>query len=124
MDITVFHNGFHGDLNETFFVGEVDEEAKKLVQTTYECLMQAIDSGTGPRGATFACTPTVHQLAPLTLPTAVRSTVKPGIRYRELGNIIQKHAQASGFSVVRSYCGHGIHRLFHTAPNVPHYASE
>lgn len=51
-------------------------------------------------------------------------TVKPGIRYRELGNIIQKHAQANGFSVVRSYCGHGIHRLFHTAPNVPHYASE
>ncbi|MEQ2188639.1 hypothetical protein GOODEAATRI_017046 [Goodea atripinnis] len=49
--------------------------------------------------------------------------VKPGVRYRELGNIIQKHAQASSFSVVRSYCGHGIHRLFHTAPNVPHYAS-
>ncbi|XP_023282623.1 methionine aminopeptidase 1 [Seriola lalandi dorsalis] len=92
VDITVYHNGFHGDLNETFFVGEVEEGAKKLVQTTYECLMQAIDS------------------------------VKPGIRYRELGNIIQKHAQANGFSVVRSYCGHGIHRLFHTAPNVPHYA--
>uniref|UniRef100_A0A3Q3J9Y6 Methionine aminopeptidase n=1 Tax=Monopterus albus TaxID=43700 RepID=A0A3Q3J9Y6_MONAL len=91
VDITVYHNGFHGDLNETFFVGDVDEGAKKLVQTTYECLMQAIDS------------------------------VKPGIRYRELGNIIQKHAQANGFSVVRSYCGHGIHRLFHTAPNVPHY---
>lgn len=45
VDITVYHNGFHGDLNETFFVGEVDEDAKKLVQTTYECLMQAIDSG-------------------------------------------------------------------------------
>lgn len=50
--------------------------------------------------------------------------MKPGVRYRELGNIIQKHAQANGFSVVRSYCGHGIHKLFHTAPNVPHYASE
>ncbi|ELR54192.1 Methionine aminopeptidase 1, partial [Bos mutus] len=49
-------------------------------------------------------------------------TIKPGVRYRELGNIIQKHAQANGFSVVRSYCGHGIHKLFHTAPNVPHYA--
>lgn len=45
VDITVYHNGFHGDLNETFYVGDVDEEAKKLVQTTYECLMQAIDSG-------------------------------------------------------------------------------
>lgn len=61
VDITVFHNGFHGDLNETFFVGEVDEEAKKLVQTTYECLMQAIDSGTGPRAVTFTCTPSMHQ---------------------------------------------------------------
>ncbi|XP_031436222.1 methionine aminopeptidase 1 isoform X3 [Clupea harengus] len=92
VDITVFYNGYHGDLNETFFVGEVEEGVKRLVQTTYECLMQAIDA------------------------------VKPGVRYRELGNIIQKHAQASGFSVVRSYCGHGIHKLFHTAPNVPHYA--
>uniref|UniRef100_A0A8C9L568 Methionine aminopeptidase n=1 Tax=Pavo cristatus TaxID=9049 RepID=A0A8C9L568_PAVCR len=92
VDITVYRNGYHGDLNETFYVGEVDEGAKRLVQTTYECLMQAIDA------------------------------VKPGVRYRELGNIIQKHAQANGFSVVRSYCGHGIHKLFHTAPNVPHYA--
>uniref|UniRef100_A0A3B3R3R1 Methionine aminopeptidase n=1 Tax=Paramormyrops kingsleyae TaxID=1676925 RepID=A0A3B3R3R1_9TELE len=94
VDITVYRNGYHGDLNETFYIGEVDEGARKLVQTTFECLMQAIDS------------------------------VKPGVRYRELGNIIQKHAQANGFSVVRSYCGHGIHKLFHTAPNVPHYASE
>uniref|UniRef100_A0A8P4KFE0 C6H2-type domain-containing protein n=1 Tax=Dicentrarchus labrax TaxID=13489 RepID=A0A8P4KFE0_DICLA len=52
----------------------------------------------------------------------IKSILNPGVRYRELGNIIQKHAQANGFSVVRSYCGHGIHRLFHTAPNVPHYA--
>lgn len=50
--------------------------------------------------------------------------VRPGEKYREIGNVIQKHAQAQGFSVVRSYCGHGIHRLFHTAPNVPHYASK
>ncbi|RMC13767.1 hypothetical protein DUI87_08849 [Hirundo rustica rustica] len=92
VDITVYRNGYHGDLNETFYVGDVDEGARRLVQTTYECLMQAIDA------------------------------VKPGVRYRELGNIIQKHAQANGFSVVRSYCGHGIHKLFHTAPNVPHYA--
>lgn len=49
--------------------------------------------------------------------------VKPGEKYREVGNVIQKHVQSNGFSVVRSYCGHGIHRLFHTAPNIPHYAS-
>lgn len=45
VDITVYRNGYHGDLNETFYVGEVDEGAKRLVQTTYECLMQAIDAG-------------------------------------------------------------------------------
>ncbi|OWK06956.1 METAP1, partial [Cervus elaphus hippelaphus] len=43
-DITLYRNGYHGDLNETFFVGDVDEGARKLVQTTYECLMQAIDA--------------------------------------------------------------------------------
>ncbi|XP_017776913.1 PREDICTED: methionine aminopeptidase 1 isoform X2 [Nicrophorus vespilloides] len=92
VDITVYHNGFHGDLNETFFVGNVSDKHKDLVKVTYECLSKAI------------------------------SLVKPGEKYREIGNVIQKHAQANGYSVVRSYCGHGIHRLFHTAPNVPHYA--
>uniref|UniRef100_A0A182PTT1 Methionine aminopeptidase n=1 Tax=Anopheles epiroticus TaxID=199890 RepID=A0A182PTT1_9DIPT len=92
VDVTVYHRGFHGDLNETFFVGNVKEQHKKLVQVTYEALMKAI------------------------------AIVKPGERYREIGNVIQKHVHAHGFSVVKSYCGHGIHRLFHTAPNVPHYA--
>lgn len=94
VDVTVYHRGFHGDLNETFFVGNVSEKHKNLVKVTYESLQKAIE------------------------------IVKPGERYREIGNVIQKHAQSHGFSVVKSYCGHGIHRLFHTAPNVPHYASE
>ncbi|KJH52751.1 methionine aminopeptidase, type I [Dictyocaulus viviparus] len=93
VDVTVYHRGFHGDLNETFFVGDkVDEESRRLVCVTYECLQQAI------------------------------AIVRPGVKFRDIGNVIQKHANANGFSVVRSYCGHGIHRLFHTAPNVPHYA--
>uniref|UniRef100_A0A183CKX4 hydroxymethylglutaryl-CoA reductase (NADPH) n=1 Tax=Globodera pallida TaxID=36090 RepID=A0A183CKX4_GLOPA len=62
------------------------------LEVTYECICQAID------------------------------IVRPGVKFREIGNVIQKHANANGFSVVRRYCGHGIHRLFHTAPNVPHYA--
>lgn len=94
IDITVYHKGFHGDLNETILVGDVDDESKKLVRVTWECLQKAIE------------------------------LIKPGEKYREIGNVIQKHAQAHGFSVVRRYCGHGIHRLFHTAPNVPHYASK
>ncbi|XP_033330043.1 methionine aminopeptidase 1 [Megalopta genalis] len=92
VDVTVYHNGFHGDLNETFLVGNVKPEVKKLVEITHECLAKAI------------------------------AIVRPGEKYREIGNVVQKYAQAHGCSVVRSYCGHGIHRLFHTAPSVPHYA--
>ncbi|XP_055381240.1 methionine aminopeptidase 1 [Condylostylus longicornis] len=92
IDVTVYHRGFHGDLNETFFVGNVSDKHKNLVKVTYESLCKAIE------------------------------IVRPGIKYREIGNIIQKHVQPHGYSVVKSYCGHGIHRLFHTAPNVPHYA--
>ncbi|XP_065224745.1 methionine aminopeptidase 1 [Planococcus citri] len=92
VDITVYHREYHGDLNETFLIGNVSDVAKKLVQTTHECLQKAIEA------------------------------VQPGEKYREIGNVIQKYAQSKGFSVVRSYCGHGIHKLFHTAPSVPHYA--
>jgi len=46
VDITIYYNGFHGDLNETYFVGEVDEESKQLVKVTYECINQAIAAGT------------------------------------------------------------------------------
>ncbi|ESO09558.1 hypothetical protein HELRODRAFT_73702 [Helobdella robusta] len=92
VDISVFHRGFHGDLNETFFIGNISAKAKTLVRVTNECLKKAIE------------------------------IVKPGVKYREIGDVIQKHAQSHGFSVVRTYCGHGIHKLFHTAPSVPHYA--
>ncbi|VDP14995.1 unnamed protein product [Onchocerca flexuosa] len=93
VDVTIYHRGFHGDLNETFLIGDmVKEETRKLVKVTYECLQHAID------------------------------IVRPGVRFREIGSVIQKHANSHGFSVVKTYCGHGIHRLFHTVPNVPHYA--
>jgi len=51
---------------------------------------------------------------PLTFFCVQMMAVRPGVRYREMGDIIQKHAQSNGFSVVRSYCGHGIHRLVFT----------
>ncbi|CAO2834912.1 unnamed protein product [Amaranthus hypochondriacus] len=92
VDVTVYYKGVHGDLNETYFVGNVDEASRKLVQCTYECLEKAI------------------------------SIVKPGVRFREVGEVINRHASMSGFSVVKSYCGHGIGELFHCAPNIPHYA--
>ncbi|KAI9137909.1 peptidase M24, structural domain-containing protein [Paraphysoderma sedebokerense] len=102
IDISVYHKGYHADLNETFFVGRssyytspdsnVPSTSYKLINTTRECLKAAIEM------------------------------VKPGVFYRDLGNAIEKVAKSNGFSVVKTYCGHGIHKLFHCAPNVPHYA--
>ncbi|XP_014515901.1 methionine aminopeptidase 1A isoform X1 [Vigna radiata var. radiata] len=92
VDVSVYYKGVHADLNETYFVGNVDEESCQLVKCTYECLEKAI------------------------------SIVKPGVRFREIGEVISRHASMSGFSVARSYCGHGIGELFHCAPNIPHYA--
>jgi len=92
LDVTTFNKrGFHGDLNETFFAGKVDEEGRKLVKTSFECLSNAL------------------------------SIVKPGTLYRDLGAIIEKHASRNNCTVNRTYCGHGIGTLFHTAPTVPHY---
>ncbi|KAK4804488.1 hypothetical protein SAY86_004305 [Trapa natans] len=91
VDVTVYYKGVHGDLNETYFVGNVDETSRQLVQCAYECLEKAI------------------------------AIVKPGVRFREIGEVINRHASMSGFSVVKSYCGHGIGELFHCAPNIPHY---
>ncbi|KAI8136990.1 peptidase M24, structural domain-containing protein [Fennellomyces sp. T-0311] len=94
IDISCFYNGFHGDANGSYLVGEnASPVAKKLVQVTKECLDRAI------------------------------AIVKPGMRYRDFGKVIQEHAHANGFSVVRAFCGHGINQLFHCAPNVPHYAN-
>jgi len=92
VDVTCYFDGVHGDVNETFLVGNVADEHKLLVQTAYECLEEAIKA------------------------------VKPGQLYRNVGDIISKHAHKNNCSVVRTYCGHGIGELFHCSPNVPHYA--
>lgn len=91
IDITLYHNGHHGDLNETIIVGEGSKERKKLVRCAYDALWAAIKQ------------------------------VRPGTLIRELGTPIEKIVKSNSHSVVRSYCGHGIGRQFHTAPNVPHY---
>jgi len=92
IDISTYYGGFHGDVNDTFLIGNVDEKYKKLVQVTKEALDRAI------------------------------AIVRPGCMYREVGQVISKYVNIHGFSVVRTYCGHGIGELFHTGPNVPHYS--
>ncbi|MEQ9550146.1 MAG: type I methionyl aminopeptidase [Coleofasciculus sp. G3-WIS-01] len=93
IDVTPILDGFHGDTSRTFFVGTPSPTAKKLVEVTYECMMRGI------------------------------AAVKPGNRIGDIGAAIQEYAEAHGFSVVRDFVGHGINRIFHTAPQVPHYGT-
>jgi methionyl aminopeptidase len=90
-DVTIYLHGVHGDTNATFMVGDVDDAGRRLVQVTKESLWKAIDQ------------------------------VRPGARLNDIGRAIETHAEAAGFSVVRSFVGHGVGEEFHTTPSVPHY---
>lgn len=94
IDISVFLNGVHSDLNETFFVGELDDvsnEAKDLVETTYFALMEAV------------------------------KCCKPGMLYKDIGNVITRFVAKKKYTVVRTYSGHGVGKCFHSNPTIPHY---
>lgn len=91
IDITVIKNGWHGDTSKMFYVGDVKPIAKRLVETTRECMMKGIE------------------------------LVRPGTTLGDIGAAIQKHAEAQRFSVVREFCGHGIGQVFHEEPQVLHY---
>ena len=91
IDITVIKDEYHGDTSRMFYVGEPSILARRLVETTYECMHLGIEM------------------------------VKPGIRLGDIGHTIQQHAESRNYSVVREYCGHGIGREFHEDPQVLHY---
>ncbi len=90
-DVTIYLDGVHGDTNATFLVGEVDDDSRKLVEVTRECLARGI------------------------------AAVKPGARVRDIGKAIQTYAEGEGYGVVRAFVGHGIGRAFHSEPQVYHY---
>ena len=91
IDITVIKDEYHGDTSKMFYVGEPSILARRLVETTYECMHLGIEM------------------------------VKPGIRLGDIGHTVQQHAESRNYSVVREYCGHGIGREFHEDPQVLHY---
>jgi methionyl aminopeptidase len=91
IDITVIKDGYHGDTSKMFLVGDVAPHAKRLVRVTQECLYKAMD------------------------------IVRPGTCLGDIGHVIQAHAEANNYSVVREYCGHGIGKVFHEEPQVLHY---
>ncbi|KAF2452367.1 methionine aminopeptidase 1 [Lineolata rhizophorae] len=95
IDVSLYHGGYHGDLNETYYVGDAaknDPDSVRVVEAARGSLDEAI------------------------------KIVKPGMAFREPGNVIEKYAKTKGCSVIKTYCGHGINTLFHPPPNVPHYA--
>lgn len=90
-DITLEKHGFIADSSKTYLVGAVAPSAKRLVQVTYEALWKGI------------------------------KTVRPGARLGDIGFAIESHARKHGYTVVREYCGHGIGREMHEAPEVLHW---
>ena len=91
IDVTVILDGWHGDTSRMFLVGQVGVKARRLVDATYEAMMHGIEA------------------------------VRPGATLGDVGHAIQSFAEAKRFSVVRDFCGHGLGRIFHTAPSVLHY---
>ena len=94
VDVTALKNGWHGDTSRTFEIGEVSVKAKKLVKTTYEAMMKAIE------------------------------IIREDIQLGDIGATIQNYVEANGFSVVQDFCGHGIGQTFHKEPNVLHYGKK
>ena len=93
IDVTVIVDGWHGDTSRMYGVGEVPARARRLVDVTYEGLARGL------------------------------AKVKPGARLGDIGHAIQSYVESQRCSVVRDFCGHGVGRVFHDAPNVLHYGS-
>lgn len=91
IDVTVILDGWHGDTSRMFLVGKVGVKARRLIEITYEAMMRGIE------------------------------VVRPGATLGDVGHAIQSYAEKHRFSVVRDFCGHGLGRIFHTAPSVLHY---
>lgn len=93
IDVTPILDGYYGDTSRTYLVGTPSPEAKRLVEVTEECLRRGIDA------------------------------VEPGGKVGDIGAAIQEYAEANGYGVVQDFVGHGVGRVFHTAPQIPHYGT-
>jgi methionyl aminopeptidase len=91
LDVTAYIHGVHGDCNATYFVGEVDEDSRLLVERTRESLDRAIKA------------------------------VRPGRQINVIGRVIESYAKRFGYGVVRDFTGHGINTSFHSGLIIPHY---
>ena len=93
IDVTPILDGYYGDTSRTYFVGTPSPAAKQLVEVTEECLRRGI------------------------------AEVAPGKRIGDIGAAIQGYAESFGYGVVREFVGHGVGKVFHTAPQIPHFGT-
>ncbi len=91
IDVGAYINGFHGDAARTFPVGEISDEAKKIIDVTKQSFFEGIK---------FA---------------------KSGNHLHQISGAVQEYVEANGFSVVRDYVGHGVGSEMHEAPQIPNY---
>ncbi len=91
IDVTVILNGWHGDTSRMYAAGQPGTKARMLMDVTYEALMRGL------------------------------AAIRPGATLGDVGHAIQAYVEGHRFSVVRDFCGHGIGRRFHEAPNVLHF---
>jgi methionyl aminopeptidase len=91
IDVAVVKDGWYGDTSRMYVVGQASPEALRLVKTTYEAMCAGI------------------------------RVVRPGATLGDIGHAIEQVAAREGFSVVRDFCGHGIGKVYHDAPQILHF---
>lgn len=91
LDIGAVIDGYHGDACRTFAVGNISEEAQKLVDVTKQSFFEGI------------------------------KYARHGERLFTISAAIQEYVEKNGFSIVRNYCGHGIGKKLHEDPEIPNY---
>ena len=93
IDVGAFYKGFHGDSARTIAVGNVSDEAKRLIEVTRQSFFDGV------------------------------AAVKTGNRIGDVGYAIQSRVENAGFSVVKKYIGHGIGKALHESPDVPNFGT-
>lgn len=91
IDIGLCYKGYNSDMAVTVPVGQISQEALRLIKTTKKALKRGIKK------------------------------VRPGITFGDIGNTIQRYAEGQGYSIIRDLTGHGIGKGIHEEPEIPNY---
>ena len=94
IDVTCILNGWFGDSSRMYIAGSITKKASRLIEVTHNALFKGIE------------------------------VVKPGNTFGDIGAAIQKYVEGKKMSGVRDFCGHGVGKSFHSAPNVLHFGEK